>query len=417
MRVGPINGQVAAQPVSATAPWYNLSFAYNSQSQPQRPLRQNYDLVDPTDAIFGSAIFRPRQSLLDQLSGIPSDTNYPNSTNRHGLHVSQYHQQLLLQQQQLQQQQLQPSQLQYNIKLDNGKLSTKRTGLQSFNHTKGDGLLNNLEDRYSASEEDDHTLQNRRHRAAERGLRRDTYSQANVYDKRDIETQTPLPNEYQGRVRVSNSRQARSLASISDQENQPPRKQSTRPSQNSLQHVRPYHSDQESNQQQGKYPPRRPSVRQVVQSRRGGRSTKRATSPIFSGNEADDSGDELLDPSLMNLNGDYEGGGGNNQVVNRKGRLVTFYRNGDRYFPGLTTAVNKRMFTVFETLLVWLGEKISTPSGVKHIFRIPDGQEITELDEFEAGKSYVVSSVQRFSRLPYGNIDLSWYNTRPSASR
>lgn len=137
-------------------------------------------------------------------------------------------------------------------------------------------------------------------------------------------------------------------------------------------------------------------------------------------------GDALLSNSPEDLDFDFptenydvnDDEQGEGQLSSKtKGNLITFYLNGDRFHPGVATAVNKKMFSVFKTLLEWLTEKISTPSGVKFIFRVPDGIEVTRLNEFEPGRSYVVSSTRKYIRLPYGNTDLAWYNTPPSPSR
>ncbi|ELT92583.1 hypothetical protein CAPTEDRAFT_49259, partial [Capitella teleta] len=85
----------------------------------------------------------------------------------------------------------------------------------------------------------------------------------------------------------------------------------------------------------------------------------------------------------------------------RKGNLVRFYRNGDPHFKGVTTAVSQKQYATFETLLVWLNEKINTSAGVKYIFQIPDGKEIREISDFIAGRSYVVSSVRKIKLVDY----------------
>lgn len=102
----------------------------------------------------------------------------------------------------------------------------------------------------------------------------------------------------------------------------------------------------------------------------------------------------------------------------RKGNLVRFYRNGDPNFKGLTTSVSQKQFATFETLLVWLNEKISTTAGVKYIFQIPDGKEIRDIADFIAGRSYVVSSVRKIKHVDYGaSKERFWQNKAPSAGK
>ena len=69
---------------------------------------------------------------------------------------------------------------------------------------------------------------------------------------------------------------------------------------------------------------------------------------------------------------------------------------------GLQTSVSNKAFLTFETLLVWLNEKIPTTAGVKYIFTLPEGNEIREVNQFVAGKSYVVSSVRKIMHVTYG---------------
>jgi len=64
--------------------------------------------------------------------------------------------------------------------------------------------------------------------------------------------------------------------------------------------------------------------------------------------------------------------------------------------------VSNKAFLTFETLLVWLNEKIATTAGVKYIFTLPEGNEIRDVGQFVGGRSYVVSSVRRILHVPYG---------------
>uniref|UniRef100_A0A1I8G8A4 Doublecortin domain-containing protein n=1 Tax=Macrostomum lignano TaxID=282301 RepID=A0A1I8G8A4_9PLAT len=56
-----------------------------------------------------------------------------------------------------------------------------------------------------------------------------------------------------------------------------------------------------------------------------------------------------------------------------------------------------------ESLLGWLGEKIPTTSGVRHILRLPDGRPVRDVAELQPGGRYAVSSVRRLVRgIDYG---------------
>lgn len=96
----------------------------------------------------------------------------------------------------------------------------------------------------------------------------------------------------------------------------------------------------------------------------------------------------------------------------RRGKLVTFYRNGDPHFRGLRTSVSKKMFATLGTLLAWLNEKISTEHGVKYIFSLPDGSSMTDIAQFVGGQSYVVSSVRRIIHVPYGDTSERFWRNR-----
>lgn len=96
----------------------------------------------------------------------------------------------------------------------------------------------------------------------------------------------------------------------------------------------------------------------------------------------------------------------------RRGKLVTFYRNGDPHFRGLRTSVSRKMFATLGTLLAWLNDKISTEHGVKHIFSLPDGSVMRSVSQFVGGRSYVVSSVRRIIHVPYGDAKERFWRNR-----
>ena len=79
---------------------------------------------------------------------------------------------------------------------------------------------------------------------------------------------------------------------------------------------------------------------------------------------------------------------------------------------GLKTSVSNKAFLTFETLLVWLNEKIPTTAGVKYIFTLPEGNEIRDVSQFVGGRSYVVSSVRKIIHVPYGEAKERFWRNR-----
>ena len=100
------------------------------------------------------------------------------------------------------------------------------------------------------------------------------------------------------------------------------------------------------------------------------------------------------------------------------GALVRFFRNGDKDHKGLPVVVNSA-YRNFETLLVDLNGKIPTPTGVKYIFKWPEGTEITSVKEFQNRCVYVVSSCRQLRRnVNYGDSrEQFWVNRKPSAGK
>lgn len=83
---------------------------------------------------------------------------------------------------------------------------------------------------------------------------------------------------------------------------------------------------------------------------------------------------------------------------------MTFFKNGDPFFKGLQTSVSGKHFVTLSTLLSWLNDKIPLIPGIKYIFRLPDGLEISDVTQFEAGRSYVVSNVRKLNlTIKYGD--------------
>ncbi|XP_023932247.1 neuronal migration protein doublecortin-like, partial [Lingula anatina] len=111
--------------------------------------------------------------------------------------------------------------------------------------------------------------------------------------------------------------------------------------------------------------------------------------------------------------------GHGHKKFSKRGRLVTFYRNDDPHFKGIQTAVSQKCFVSFETLLSWLTEKIPLTKGVRHVFSLPEGREITDVKDFVGGKDYVVSNDKKIRlNVQYGNSkEQYWNNRKPSAGK
>ncbi|CAD6233989.1 GSCOCG00007452001-RA-CDS, partial [Cotesia congregata] len=79
-----------------------------------------------------------------------------------------------------------------------------------------------------------------------------------------------------------------------------------------------------------------------------------------------------------------------------RARRVTFYKNGDPYFPGVEFRFKPgRDIGSLEALLDRLSLRLDLPRGARHIFSM-DGDRKLNLDELEDGASYVVSSYKTF---------------------
>ncbi|XP_026669427.1 echinoderm microtubule-associated protein-like CG42247 isoform X1 [Ceratina calcarata] len=96
-----------------------------------------------------------------------------------------------------------------------------------------------------------------------------------------------------------------------------------------------------------------------------------------------------------------------------RARRVTFYKNGDPYFPGIEFRFKPgRDIGSLEALLDRLSLRMDLPRGARHIFSMDGDRKIT-LDELEDGASYVVSSYKTFKPASYGKKSNTWY-TSPS---
>ncbi|XP_070150005.1 echinoderm microtubule-associated protein-like CG42247 isoform X1 [Polyergus mexicanus] len=94
-----------------------------------------------------------------------------------------------------------------------------------------------------------------------------------------------------------------------------------------------------------------------------------------------------------------------------RARRVTFYKNGDPYFPGVEFRFKPgRDIGSLEALLDRLSLRMDLPRGARHIFSM-DGDRKLTLDELEDGASYVVSSYKTFKPASYGKKNNTWYTS------
>ncbi|XP_071876729.1 doublecortin-domain-containing echinoderm-microtubule-associated protein [Bombus fervidus] len=94
-----------------------------------------------------------------------------------------------------------------------------------------------------------------------------------------------------------------------------------------------------------------------------------------------------------------------------RARRVTFYKNGDPYFPGIEFRFKPgRDIGSLEALLDRLSLRMDLPRGARHIFSM-DGDRKLTLDELEDGASYVVSSYKSFKPASYGKKSNTWYTS------
>lgn len=97
------------------------------------------------------------------------------------------------------------------------------------------------------------------------------------------------------------------------------------------------------------------------------------------------------------------------QQNERKARKVRFFRNGDRFYPGIVYAISSERFRTLDALLAELtasplGDKSVLPKGVRYVFTADGRRLILSLDELEEGESYVCASTRLFKALPYSPV-------------
>ncbi|XP_041563741.1 serine/threonine-protein kinase GA29083 [Drosophila elegans] len=89
----------------------------------------------------------------------------------------------------------------------------------------------------------------------------------------------------------------------------------------------------------------------------------------------------------------------------RKAHRIKFYRNGDRFYPGITIPVSNERYRSFESLYEdltrLLEENVKIPGAVRSIYSMC-GKKVTAFDELEDGQSYVCScNNENFKKVEY----------------
>ncbi|XP_041480097.1 77 kDa echinoderm microtubule-associated protein-like isoform X3 [Lytechinus variegatus] len=97
-------------------------------------------------------------------------------------------------------------------------------------------------------------------------------------------------------------------------------------------------------------------------------------------------------------------------------KVVTFYRNGDKHFKGITLPVSIRNYATMDVLKQFLTGKVALPYGVRKIYSL-SGLEVQAIEDFVDGRAYVCSSGKFSDRTPYGRSDHTnsyWSTEKPT---
>ena len=97
-----------------------------------------------------------------------------------------------------------------------------------------------------------------------------------------------------------------------------------------------------------------------------------------------------------------------NSQRERKSRRVTFYKNGDKYFPGKLITITPSRYYSFRELMGDLNRSVDLPYGVRRVYTPVSGREIYDIDELTDGASYVAASFEPFRPAKYGDPGRSW---------
>lgn len=85
-------------------------------------------------------------------------------------------------------------------------------------------------------------------------------------------------------------------------------------------------------------------------------------------------------------------------------KVVTFMKNGDRFFEGIKINVTQKNFRTWDVLLSELSRCIDLPAGVRNIYTPEKGHRVTSMSQFEHQKIYVCASTEPFKRMNYSKV-------------
>ncbi|KAH8272160.1 hypothetical protein KR018_004494 [Drosophila ironensis] len=91
----------------------------------------------------------------------------------------------------------------------------------------------------------------------------------------------------------------------------------------------------------------------------------------------------------------------------RRAHRIKFYRNGDRFYPGIIIPVSSERYrsfdSLYEDLTRLLEENVKIPGAVRTIYNMC-GKKVTTLEELEDGQSYVCScNNENFKKVEYNS--------------
>ncbi len=84
--------------------------------------------------------------------------------------------------------------------------------------------------------------------------------------------------------------------------------------------------------------------------------------------------------------------------------IVTFVKNGDKFFEGVRMNITGRNARNWDTLLAELSRKIDLPAGVRQIYTPKGGHRVKSLTQLEHQKMYVCGSTEPFKKIDYDKL-------------
>ena len=84
--------------------------------------------------------------------------------------------------------------------------------------------------------------------------------------------------------------------------------------------------------------------------------------------------------------------------------VVTFVKNGDKFFEGVRINITGRTMRNWDTLLAELSRRIELPAGVRQIYTPERGHRVKSLTQLEHLKMYVCGSTEPFKKIDYSKL-------------